>query len=132
MHKSFYYYVAAGATTGIAGILHLVLASNGISRGLSSFTIFFIVAGIAQLFWIVPIVKRWGRMWYYVGIGGTIVLMILYIMTRVSNPITNRRALTINGIGIAMEIFQAAFIIIIVLIMLKQRTVYASQRDQLR
>jgi hypothetical protein len=124
--------VAAGATTGIAGILHLVLASNGVSRGLSSFTIFFIVAGIAQLFWIVPIVKRWGRMWYYVGIGGTIVLMILYIMTRVSNPITSRRALTINGIGIAMEIFQAAFIIIIVLIMLKQRTVYASQRDQLR
>jgi hypothetical protein len=58
--------------------------------------------------------------------------MILYIMTRVSNPITNRRALTINGIGRAMEIFQAAFIIIIVLIMLKQRTVYASQRDQLR
>jgi hypothetical protein len=53
-------------------------------------------------------------------------------MTRVSNPITNRRALTINGIGRAMEIFQAAFIIIIVLIMLKQRTVYASQRDQLR
>jgi hypothetical protein len=59
--------MAAGATTGIAGILHLVLASNGVNSGLSSFTIFFIVAGIAP-FWIVPIVKRWGRMWYYVGI----------------------------------------------------------------
>jgi hypothetical protein len=63
MHKSLYYYMAAGATTGIAGILHLVLASNGISRGLSLFTIFFIVAGIAQLFWIIPVVKRWGRKW---------------------------------------------------------------------
>jgi hypothetical protein len=47
MHKSLYY-VLAGVTTGIAGILHLVLALNGISRGLSAFTIFFIVAGIAQ------------------------------------------------------------------------------------
>jgi hypothetical protein len=37
--------------------------------------------------------------------------MILYIMTRVSNPITSGRALTINGIDIATEIFQAAFII---------------------
>jgi hypothetical protein len=132
MHKSFYYYIAAGAATGIAGILHLVLASNGISRGLSPFTIFFIIAGITQLFWIVPIVKRWGRMWYYIGIGGTIVLMILFMVTRVSNPITNGRALTINGIGIAIEIFQAAFIIITIFIMVKQRTVHASQRDQLR
>jgi hypothetical protein len=127
MHKSLYYYMAAGATTGIAGILHLVLASNGISRGLSLFTIFFIVAGIAQLFWIIPVVKRWGRKWYYVGIGGTMVLMILYIMTRVSNPITSGRALTINGIGIATEIFQAAFIIITVLIMLKQKTVHQAK-----
>jgi hypothetical protein len=50
-------------------------------------------------------------MWHYIGIGGTMVLMILHIMTRVSNPITSGRALTINGIGIATEIFQAAFII---------------------
>jgi len=38
----------AGATTGIPAVLHLVLALDGISRGLSAFTIFFIVAGIAQ------------------------------------------------------------------------------------
>ena len=132
MHKSFYYYIGAGAATGIAGILHLIYASNGISRGLSPFTIFFIVAGVTQLFWIMPIVKHWGRMWYYVAIGGTMVLMILYIMTRVSNPITNGRALTINEIGIAIEIFQAAFIIITGLIIVKQRTVHPSQREQLR
>jgi hypothetical protein len=33
------------------------------------------------------------------GIGGTIVLMILYVLTRVPNPIINRRALPINGVG---------------------------------
>jgi hypothetical protein len=122
----------AGATTGIAGILHLVLALNGISRGLSPFTIFFIVAGIAQLFWVIPLIKRWGRIWYYMGIGGTIVLMILYVLTRLPNPITNGRALTINGVGVATEIFQAAFIIITALVLMKQRTVHPSQMEQLR
>jgi hypothetical protein len=109
-----------------------VLALNGISRGLFPFTIFFIVAGIAQLFWVIPLIKRWGRIWYYMGIGGTIVLMILYVLTRLPNPITNGRALTINGVGVATEIFQAAFIIITALILMKQRTVHQSQREQLR
>jgi hypothetical protein len=132
MHKSLYYYIAAGATTGIAGILHLVLAYNGISRGVSPFTIFFIVSGIAQLFWILPMVKRWGRMWYYVGIGGTIVLMIVYVITRVPNPITNGRALPVNEIGISTEIFQGAFIIVTALIIVKERRVHASRREELR
>jgi hypothetical protein len=132
MDKTLYYYITAGATTGIAGILHLIYAYNGIGRGVSLFTIFFIVAGIAQLFWVLPMVKRWGRKWYVVGIGGTIALMIVYAMTRVSNPITNGRALSISGTGIATEIFQAAFIIITALIIAKERTIHASQRQELR
>jgi hypothetical protein len=104
MHKSLYYYIAAATTTGIAGILHLVLAYNGISRGLSPFSIFFLVAGLAQLFWILPMVKRWGRIWYYIGIVGTIILMIIYAITRIANPLTGGRALPINDIGIARDI----------------------------
>jgi hypothetical protein len=133
MDKTLYYYITAGATTGIAGLLHPTYASNGISRvGVSLFTIFFIIAGIAQLFWVLPMVKQWGRKWYVVGIGGTIALMIVYAMTRVPNPITNGRALSISGIGIATEIFQAAFIIITGLIIAKERTIHASQRQELR
>jgi hypothetical protein len=132
MDKILYYYITAGATTGIAGILHLVYAYNGIGRGVSLFTIFFIVAGIAQLFWVLPMVKRWGQKWYVAGIGGTIVLMIVYAMTRVPNPITNGRALSISGIGIATEIFQIAFIIITALILAKERTIHATQRQELR
>jgi hypothetical protein len=45
MYKGSYYYLAGGATTGIAGILHLILASNVISRNLSS-GMFFILAGM--------------------------------------------------------------------------------------
>ena len=69
-------YYAAAAATAIAGILHLIQASNSLGFNLN-FGIFFTVAGIAQLFWVVPMIRRWGRPWYYVGIGGTIVLIIL-------------------------------------------------------
>jgi hypothetical protein len=42
-------YYAAAATTAIAGILHLIQASNVLGFSLNFF-VFFIVAGIAQLF----------------------------------------------------------------------------------
>jgi hypothetical protein len=102
-------YYAAAATTAIAGILHIIQASNVMEFSLNFF-IFFMIAGLAQLFWVVPMVKKWGRPWYYVGIGGTIVLIVLYAITRMpGNPITGRGA-PINSIGIAIEVFQVAFI----------------------
>jgi hypothetical protein len=42
------YHYAAAATTAIAGILHLIFASNIIGFNINN-GIFFIVAGIAQL-----------------------------------------------------------------------------------
>jgi hypothetical protein len=50
-------YYAAPATIAIAGILHLILASNVIGSNILSET-FFIVAGIAQFFWALAIVKK--------------------------------------------------------------------------
>ena len=61
-----YYYAAAAAATAIAGILHLALVPNIIGFNMNS-AIFFIVTGLAQLFWVVPMIKRWGRIWYYTG-----------------------------------------------------------------
>jgi hypothetical protein len=102
-------YYAAAATTAIAGILHLIQASNVLGFNLNFF-IFFIVAGIAQLFWVVPIIRRWGMPWYYVGIGGTIVLIILFAITRMpGNPITGRGG-PISPMALAIEVLQAAFI----------------------
>jgi hypothetical protein len=105
--KALYY--AAAATTAIAGILHLVLVPNVLGFNLNT-AIFFIIAGIAQLFWVVPIIRRWGLPWYLVGIGGTIILIILFVITRMpDNPITGR-ADPIMPMAIAIEVFQAAFI----------------------
>lgn len=48
--------------------------------------------------------------WYYVGIGGTIVLIILYAITRMpGNPITGRGG-PISPMAVAIEVLQAAFI----------------------
>src|SRR5918912_3804687 len=105
-----YYYYAAAAATAIAGILHIILFSNTIGRNPMT-GIFFLVGGIAQLFWTIPMVKRWGRIWYYIGIAGTIVLIVMYFITRVPNPITTRAA-PINSMGIAIEIFQLIYIVI--------------------
>jgi hypothetical protein len=66
-----YYYTAAATTTAMAGTLHLVLVPNMICFNINS-TISFIVAGLAQLFWAMPIIKRWG-IWYYIGMVSPLV-----------------------------------------------------------
>jgi hypothetical protein len=105
--KALYY--SAAATTAIAGILHLIQASNVLGSNLN-FGIFFIVSGLAQLFWVLPIIRRWGLPWYFVGIGGTIVLIILFVITRMpDNPITGRGG-SLSPMSIAIEVLQVAFI----------------------
>ena len=113
-------YYAAAATTAIAGILHLSLVPNVIGRNPNS-GIFFIISGIAQIFWVIPMLKRWGRIWYFVGIGGTLILIIMWVITRVpENPITGRGG-PISEMAIVIEIFQIAYIIITAIIILKER-----------
>ena len=122
-----YYYYAAAAATVIAGILHLVLASNTIGRNPLT-GIFFLVGGIAQLFWTIPMVRKWGRIWYYIGIAGTIVLIVMYFITRVPNPITNR-ALPINSMGIVIEVFQFIYIGITAYVVARQGRIEPKQRE---
>lgn len=125
-------YYAAAAATAIAGILHLVLAANGISRGASLSTIFFIISGILQIFWAWPMARRWGKIWYYIGICGTIILIAMYFVTRAPTPITGGRALSVNALGIATEIFQFVYIGITVYILARQKGLTTEQKEQLR
>lgn len=117
MTRALYY--AAAATTAIAGMLHLMLGPNNLGFNINT-GIFFIVGGIAQVFWIIPMVRRWGMPWYYVGIGGTIVLIAMYFITRMpGNPITGRGG-PINTMAIAIEVFQVAFIVLTAAIIVYQ------------
>jgi protocatechuate 3,4-dioxygenase beta subunit len=102
-------YYAAAAATAVAGVLHLMLGPNNLGFNINQ-GILFIVGGIAQVFWIVPVIRKWGRAWYSVGIGGTAVFMALFFITRFpGNPITGRGGGT-NPTSIAVEVFQAIFI----------------------
>jgi peptidoglycan/LPS O-acetylase OafA/YrhL len=108
MNTKWLYYSAAG-TSAIAGILHLILAPNMLNFNPSSAILFF-VGGAAQLFWVVPMIRRWGRVWYGIGIVGTLVLIAIWMVTRIDgNPITGRGGM-INEMGIAVETMQWAFV----------------------
>ena len=118
-------YYAAAATTAIAGILHLIQAPSVLDFSLNFF-IFFSVAGIAQIFWVVPMIRKWGLPWYLIGIGGTIILIILFAITRMpGNPITGRGG-PVSPLGLAIEVFQVAFIGLSIAII-----VYESRRKKL-
>lgn len=117
-NRSFLYYGAA-ASTAIAGILHLILVSNAINSNINN-AIFFLVAGILQLFWIIPMIRRWGRVWYAIGIAGTVILIGIWVITRIpDNPITGRGG-PISEMAIAIEVFQIAYVVLTAVIMSKE------------
>ncbi len=112
----------ASATTAIAGILHLIMASRALEFNINT-GVFFLIAGILQLFWVLPTIKMYSRVWHYIGMTGTIGLIILWIITRVPNPITNR-GLPVNEIGIIMQVFQVAYVILLALLIVRSRRSY--------
>ena len=95
-----YYFIAAAIATATAGIVHLYIPFGFpiVFRNLA-IAIFFLGSGIAQIFWILPMLKRWGKPWYYIGIGGNLGLMLLYIITLLpGNPVTGRERTVAIGI----------------------------------
>ena len=110
-------YAAAGSTL-IAGILHLSLVANAIDRNFNT-GILFLIGGLAQVFWVLPTIRGWNKVWYYVGIGGTLTLILIWAITRFpGNPI-NGRGGSIGETAIAIEIFQVAFIVLSIIILWK-------------
>jgi hypothetical protein len=130
MKEALLYYAAAG-TTAIAGILHLLLVPNIIGFNVNS-AIFFLVSGIAQIFWVLPMVKRWGKMWYYIGIAGTIILIIMWAITRMpGNPITGRGG-PISDMAIAIEVFQIAYVIITAIIIAREERGHIREKTKIK
>src|SRR2546426_6847129 len=83
-------YYAAACATAIAGMLHLTMGPGSLGFNVGQ-GILFTVGGIAQVFWIVPMIRRWGVLWHAIGIAGTAVLIALWAITRIpGNPITGR------------------------------------------
>jgi hypothetical protein len=138
LHLHYYYFIAAAVATGIAGIVHLLMPSYFAHPMLQHFTtrplipIFFLGSGIAQIFWIFPMIKRWGKPWYYIGIVGNIAFIILYVVTRFpGNPI-NGRGGDVDMVDLTCELAQVAYIAITGVILAKERTIKVAEKEQLR
>jgi len=81
-----YYFIAAVVATAIAGIIHIYMPLAHPHRMLNNipFATFFLGSGLDQLFWIIPMIRRWGDVWYYVGIAGNISRLSYYTCNKVS------------------------------------------------
>jgi len=97
---------AAAAATVISGILHILLVPNSMSDEQDQ-GILFLVGGILQVFWALPVIKGWNKIWYYVGIVGTAILVILWFVTHIHGISTGRG---LRGMTLPLEIAQLAFI----------------------
>jgi uncharacterized membrane protein YuzA (DUF378 family) len=121
--KALFY--AAAASTLIAGVLHLAIVPMFFTQMSIDTTIFFIISGIAQIFWVIPVIKRWSKPWYYVGIGGTVILIIMYLIAVPGS------GYPVNQLDIAIELFQIAFIILCSIIIVNYRTASRLQKGNI-
>ena len=114
-------YTGAAACTGIAGILHLMLVPSSILAGIQYAT-FFLISGLVQLFWVLPMIKKWGRFWNIIGFAGTAVLVGLtgyVVIESVRNPQSTPPGVT--ELAVAIEIFQILYVIITAIIIVTRR-----------
>jgi hypothetical protein len=123
-------YLAAAVTTAVAGILHLMMGPNSLGFNINN-GILFIVGGIAQVFWIIPILRKWNPAWIGVGIGGTIVFIMLWVITRFpENPITGRGG-GANTMAILTESFQIVFVALSIAIIVYKKKMSRVERNTL-
>jgi uncharacterized membrane protein HdeD (DUF308 family) len=128
-----YLFIAAAVATAIAGIVHLYMPlSHPRMLGNLPVATFFLGSGIAQIFWILPMIKRWGRIWYYIGIAGNIAFIILYVITRFPGNPVNGRGGGVDATDMICELAQVAYIAITAVILVKERMIKVSRREQLR
>lgn len=101
-------YVAA-ISVAIAGILHLMLAPGSLRFNFYQ-GVLFAVGGAVQIFWIIPMIRRWGSAWYSIGIAGNAAFFAIWLITRFpGNPITGRGNMRLDTTEIIIEPAQLAF-----------------------
>ena len=109
---------AAASCTMIAGILHVFMAPGSLNREILE-GIFFLVSGGVQVFWALPVIKEWNKIFYFVGIGGTAVLFGLWLVPRIMGYASGR-GFRISEIALIIEAFQIAFIVLCIIILKKK------------
>jgi hypothetical protein len=124
------FYIAA-ATTIIAGILHLMMIGPSMKplnfpMELLPYTDgLFLISGIAQIFWAIPMALNWNTRWFYAGLIGTIALTSLIALTRIPNEITGIALQDKNPMALLIEVMQTTYILTTITIILnKKRAIF--------
>ena len=107
--------IGAIISTAVSGILHIIMVPRSIERDMYE-GIFFLISGILQVFWILPVIKDWNKIWYYVGIGGTVILFALWLGDRISGLVAGK-GIRLSPNTLAIEGFQIAFIGICIILL---------------
>ena len=126
-----YSFVAAAVATAIAGIVHLYMPLTHLRMFHNiPYATYFLGSGIAQLFWIIPMIKRWGRVWYYAGIAGNIAFILLYVITRLPGNPVNGRGGEMDIVDLTCELAQVAFIVITSIVLFKENRLKTMIKQQ--
>jgi hypothetical protein len=130
LFKNYVLFYIAATTTMIAGILHLVMIGPSLKpinfpMELLPYTDgLFLICGIAQIFWALPMALNWNTRWFYAGLIGTIVLTSLIALTRIPNEITGIALQDKNPMALVTEVMQTTYIFTTLTIILnKKRTI---------
>lgn len=120
MNNKLLFYVAA-ICTFVAGVLHLAIVPMFFIQISTDVMIFFILSGLTQIFWVIPVIKRWRNLWYYIGICGTTILILIWF---IAVPGSGHQ---VSILDITIEIFQVAFIILCYIIITEKKLVNKSR-----
>lgn len=120
MKKEHSLYIAAAAATAIGGIMHVMMSFNSLPNNLNT-GILFLVGGTAQIFWVIPMIRRWGTAWYLIGIGGTAVFVALWVITRVPDNLITGRGGPVSQNAIIIEVAQIAFMAIAIAVLVHEK-----------
>jgi uncharacterized membrane protein YvlD (DUF360 family) len=134
IEKHILFYLAA-ATTMIAGVLHLAMIGPSLKpinfpMELLPYTDgLFLISGIAQIFWALPMALRWNRRWFYTGLIGSIVLTSLIALTRIPNEITGVALQDKNPMALLTEVMQTIYIVTTLTIILNNKRIMFGERE---
>lgn len=134
IEKHILFYLAA-ATTMIAGVLHLAMIGPSLKpinfpMELLPYTDgLFLISGIAQIFWALPMALRWNRRWFYAGLIGSIVLTSLIALTRIPNEITGVALQDKNPMALLTEVMQTTYIVTTLTIILNNKRIMFGERE---
>jgi len=88
------------------------------------FVLFYLVIGAAQLFWMIPLIKRRSKLWFYIGIGAAAFVSLLWIVTNSPESVVGVEA-PYDDLSILIEGLQVIFIMTSTMIILRGGNLWA-------